>query len=262
MGSTTSGGNLEAARGGAVSGLGPASMDYSPASAVGFEVLPAVVRTRLKAEGVIRSKPLTASCLGLNVKRRADASHYQTGTAWWADQSIATFIECQREMEHRDGKAYSARGDWIVSGVMYHLDEVGGPEVSTWMFDGRSAGREGSVPPAHTDDPLDLLPPEVAAPVRGGLSDVWMDIVWTGPTDSHATEYLRAIRVVGGEAFLLAGTRTAPAKGSLFNAEWALTTLIAPIATSETFSFTCEKRTRATEPIGGAEAARPLPSGE
>lgn len=262
MGSTTSGGSLEAARGGAVSGLGPASMDYSPASAVGFEVLPAVVRTRLKAEGVIHLKPLTASCLGLNVKRRADASHYQTGTAWWADESIATFIECQREMEHRDGMAYSARGDWIVTGVVYHLDDVGGPEVSTWEFDGRSAGHEGSVPPAHTDDPLDLLPPDVAAPVRGGLSDVWMDIVRTGPTESRATEHLRALRVVGGEAFLLAGTRIAPAKSRLFNAEWTLTTLIAPIVTSETYSFTCEKRTRETGRIGSAEGARPLPSGE
>ena len=164
MGSTmASGGNLEQARGGEVSNRGPASIDYQEVPVVGFKTLPSVIRSRFVAEGVIGSKPLCASCQSLIVRRRADGSYYQSGTAWWGDESKAVLIECRREMELRSGKKFSPCGTWTVTGVIHHLLDVGGPEITKWKFDGKASGGDISSPPATSDDPLDLLPPEVAA---------------------------------------------------------------------------------------------------
>lgn len=238
MGSTTAGGgNLEAARGGGVSNRGPASIDYQEVPAAGFKALPSVVRSRLIAEGVIGSKPVSASCQRLVVRRRADESYYQSGTAWWGDDSKAVLIECRREMQLRTGKKFSPYGTWSVTGVIHRLLDVGGPETTKWKFDGKAPGGGSSSPPVSSDDPLDLLPPEVAAPVRGGLSDAWMLT-----TSASATEYLTAIRVVNDEALLLEANRTARTQASLSRAEWKLTTLKAPINGSETFAFECGPR--------------------
>lgn len=246
MGSTTTGGgDLEAARGDEVSNRGPASIDYQKASIAGFKKLPAVIRSRLVADGVIGSKPLCASCGSLDVRKRADGGYYQAGTAWWGDETKAVLIECRREMEHRSGRTFSPSGAWSVSGVIHHLDAVGGSEITKWKFDAKATGGDNSSLPVMSEDPLDLLPPEVAAPVRGGLADAWMRI-----TSSSVTEYLTAIRVVNDDALLLEANRTARTETSLPHAEWKLTTLRAPINGSETFAFACGQRGPAAGEIG------------
>ena len=250
------GGNLEAARGGAVNARGPSTIDYKPVPAAGFKILPAVVRSQLVEKGIIGSKPLCASCLDLMVKERSDGTHYQVGTAWWCNQSKAVLIECQREMKLLIGKKFSPIGTWKVSGAIHHLRDVGGPEVSKWKFSGVASGGGESPPPVVTHEPLDLLPAEVAAPVRGGLSDVW-----ALTSSSNATEYLTAVRIDGGDALLLEGTRTAPTETSLHRSEWKLTTLRAPIDRSETFAFESEPRKRVSRDIGGAGGTRPLMPG-
>jgi hypothetical protein len=200
---------------------------------------------------VIGSKPLCASCQELEVRRRADGSYYQSGTAWWGDESKVVLITCQREMKLRSGKKFSPSGTWSVSCVIHHLDDVGGPEVTSWKFDGKASGGDLSSPPVVSHDPLDLLPPEVAAPARGRLSDVWMLT-----TSSSANEHLTAVRVANDNALLLKATRTAPTETSLLRAEWKLTTLMAPINDSQTVTFECGQRGPVTGEIGSAGSSR------
>ena len=252
MGSIVAGGgDLEAARGGGISERGPSSMDYEVVPVAGFKILPAVIRDRLLAEGVIGTKSLCASCENLKVRRRADGTHYQSGTAWWGDESSAAIIWCRREMEFRSDQKFSPSGAWDVTGVKYHLGDVGGPEISKWKFDGKPAGGDGASPPVVTNDPLDLLPPDVAAPVRGGLSDVWMR-----HSSSSATEHLTAIRVFDNEVLLLEANRTARTEVNLFRSEWKLTTLRASINESETFAFACGQKGSAAPAVGDSGSTR------
>jgi hypothetical protein len=205
-------------------------------------------------EGVIGSKPFCASCLDLKVKRRSDGTHYQVGTAWWCNQAKAVLIECRREMKLIEGKKFSSIGTWKVSGVVHHLGDVGRPEMSKWRFSGEASGRDDSSPTTVTHDPLDLLPPEVAAPVQGGLSDVWAVI-----SESSAIEYLTAIKVSGGDALLLEGTRTATSEVSLRQSEWILRTLRAPIEKSEVFVFELGSRNPMNVEIGEGRTHLPIP---
>ena len=143
-------------------------------------------------------------------------------TAWWGDESRAVLIECRRQMNHQSGNRYSPSGKWNVTGVIHRLHDVGGPEKTKWKFNGSASEGDDSSPPVVTHDPLDLLPPDVVAPIRGGLSDIWMLV-----TSSNATEYLTAIRVVDDEVLLLdiEANRTSRSEASLHRSEWKLATL-------------------------------------
>ncbi len=226
---------LEVARGGAISARGPASVDYVPATEVGFEIVPSVVRAQLFATNLIGSKALSASCTGIHTRRRANGTHYQSVEAWWADEIRALLLTVHREMTHRGGRQYSPSGPWSVTGTVYHLGSADRPLTTTWRFDAPASKRAARVPPTVSDDPLDLLPAEVVAPIRGGLSDVWREQI-----GDSAAEYLTAIRVVNNDrVLLLEANRTAKTIRQLSVAEWVLTTLDAPIAGHEPIRFTC-----------------------
>lgn len=257
---TPGGGNLEAAHGGAISARGPASIGYAPTTDVGFEIVPVVVRARLFATRVIGSTALSASCEELRVRRRPNGTHYQSGEAWWGDEARAALITVRREMEHRGGRQYSPNGAWNVSGTVYHLGAVGGPEASKWQFDASASKGSNALPPVTTHDPLDLLPADVAAPVRGGLSDVWRE-----SSTGSAAEYLTAIRVLDNRVLLLEANRTARSIRALASAPWVLTTLDAPITDRAPFGFTCddaELHQGTRDQLGGASGEQPLMPGE
>ena len=214
---------------------GPATVDYVPVAVAGFEIVPSVVRARLFATKLIGSKALCASCTELRVRRRANGTYYQWAQAWWGDDARAVLFDVQREMTHRRGREYSPRGAWRVAGTLYHFGATERPFTTTWRFDaGSSTGATGS-PPIAADDPLDLLPVEVAVPVRGGLSDVWRE-----ETRGRSAEYLTAVRVLSDRVLLLEATRHAKTPSGLARAEWVLTTLDASITGRETISFTCD----------------------
>jgi hypothetical protein len=231
------GGGLEAARGGVIVARGLASVDYAPVDVAGFEIVPDVVRTRLAATGVIGRTALCASAKRLQVTRRADGRTDQSGTAWWVDVVRVVIIELRRELEARHGGRYTPIGAWRVSGVRHHLDDVGGGEHSTWRYDATGSKGASASPLVLTHEPLDLLPPDVAAPVRGGLSDVWRE-----SSGTSATEFLTALRVFGGEALVLEAHRTARRERALVRAPWEVTTLVAPIIRSVPFAFTCDEQ--------------------
>ena len=231
---TPNSGNLESARGGAISSRGPATISYAPATEVGFEIVPVVVRARLFAMKVIGSTALSASCKDLRVRRRSDGTHYQSAEAWWGDETRAVLFTVHREMAQRGGRQFAPSGAWRVNGTVYHLGAVGGPETSTWQFDASTSKRGNSSPPITTHEPLDLLPADVAAPIRGGLSDVWRE-----RSTGSAAEYLTAVRVIENRVLLLEAHRTARSIRALPSAAWVLTTLDAPITERTPFNLTC-----------------------
>ncbi|MCU1363802.1 MAG: hypothetical protein JWM55_1630 [Acidimicrobiaceae bacterium] len=254
------GGNLEEVRGGGISHRGPSSIGYTPAAAVGFEIVPEAVRSQLRAMGIIGVSQLCASCEELGVRRRPDGTHYQSGEAWWGDATRAVLMTLSREMVQRGGRQFSPGGAWRVSGMVHHLGDVGGPEKSTWQYDPAASTGKSDSPPVKTNDPLDLLPPDVAAPVRGGSSDVWLET-----SSSSATEYLTAIRVLANKVLQLEANRTARSKAALLRAAWTLTTLEAPITKSVPFAFTIDGQTLASgarNVLGGTPPGVPrLPGG-
>lgn len=248
------GGDLEAARGGAMSVRGPATVDYVAAAAVGFEIVPAVVRARLVAARLIGSTALSAGCEGLRTRRRANDTYYQSGEAWWGDATRAVLFTVRRELTHRGGDRYAPRSPWDVSGTIYYLGDVGGPERSTWQFDTATSKARNASRPVTTDEPLDLLPPDVAAPVRGGRSDVWRE-----HDPDSAAEHLSAIRTFDDRVLLLGASRTAPNVRALTSAAWTLTTLDAPITRREPFGFTIDDeaiRARRDQ-LGGSDVHPP-----
>ncbi|MGC8511339.1 MAG: hypothetical protein ACP5PB_10770 [Acidimicrobiales bacterium] len=226
---------LDVPHGGAISARGPASVDYVPATDVGFETVPSVVRAQLFATRVIGSKALSASCTGMYLRRRANGTHYQSAKAWWADETRAVLITLQREMAHRGGRQYAPSGPWSVTGTLYHLGPADRPLTTTWRFDAPAATGTAKAPPTVSDDPLDVLPAEVVAPIRGGLSDAWRE-----HSRDSATEYLTAIRVVNDDrVLLLEANRTAATVRQLADAAWVLTTLDAPITRHDPIRLTC-----------------------
>ncbi len=121
-----------------------------------------------------------------------------------------------------------------MTGTLYRMGATDRPFTTTWRFEAQ--GSKGTTsPPVVTEDPLDLLFAEVAAPIRGGLSDVWRE-----HSRASAAEYLTAIRIVNDRVLLLEAHRSAASIRQLLGAEWVLTTLDAPITGSELIRFTCD----------------------
>ncbi len=231
---TPRGHDLESAKGGPLAARGPATVRFARVQEAGFDIVPSVVRNHLFATRAIGSAAISASAQELAVRRRSTGSHYQSGDAWWGDDDRAIVFTVRREMAHRGGRSYSPNGPWLVIGTRYQLGQVGGPERSTWQYDSSTTTGSGHARPTTTSDPLDLLPPDVTAPIRGGLSDVWREI-----STEQATEYLTAIRARDNCVLLLEAHRTASSIAALSSAAWQLTTLDAPIIASTPISFTC-----------------------
>ncbi len=211
---------------------GPAAVAYVEADEVGFEAVPLAVRRELEARRLIDGEPLAASCDRPRVVRRADASYEQRGSAWWGRAGRAVVLDLRREMAPRGGTRFAPTGAWRVTGTLHHLGSVGEPELSTWAFEGGGVGGARSGAPVMSDDPLDLLPPDVVAPVRGGQSDAWRDIA-----PHEVCEWVEALRVTRDEAYLLRATRVADSVERVSGATWTIATLMAPITRSESFSF-------------------------
>ena len=226
--------DLEAVRNGQLATRGPAMVNFAPAQAVGFDIVPSVVRNELFATRTIGTRAISASAHDLVVRRRPDGALYQSCEAWWGDDLGAVLDTVRRPMAHRDGRSYAPSGPWTVSGTLYQFGAVDGLERSAWQFDGSSVRERTHSSPTTTVEPLDLLPPEVTAPIRGGLSDVWRE-----HSRDRATEYLTAIRILDHRVLLLEAHRTARRLTALVSAAWELTTFDAPIAARSPISFTC-----------------------
>ena len=114
----------------------------------------------------------------------------------------------EREMERVGEKQFRPASTWSVNGILSRLGPVGGPERSVWRFDASGAG-EAARKTSETDDPLDLLPPELVRPLRDGDADAWRLY-----RKGWASETVVAMSLTTGRALLFRAVREATSRQS------------------------------------------------
>jgi len=227
-----SSGGLPARRSGSLPAeRGPKTLAYAPAPRVGFEHVPEEIVQALVAEGILIGTEVAASAEPPLAKRRAEGSHYQVVTAWWASTSRYLVLEARRELASAGDGRLRPAGAWSATGKGYRLPDDLQAATSVWR---RSGGSDGAGKPKNqrTDDPLELLPSEVAKPVMGGDADAWRTFGKGWATETVVASRLFAIRVMA-----LRATRQATSRRALDSADWSLETIDAPVTGSWEFSI-------------------------
>ena len=213
---------------------GPGQLSYEEADDIGFDVVPMQIRKALRSRSLIGSQALAADGRDPIVKRRADGTCYQTGDAWWGDETRLLVIDYRRDMEQIGERQFRPAGAWRVEGQLSRLGGVGGPEHSTWSYDAAgTTGGAGRTPKTH--DPLDILPPDLARPVREGVAAAWK--TWNSKS---ADETVVAMYCTNERVLLLRSVREASSRRALALADWHAETLNAPVTEREIVKFVGE----------------------
>lgn len=202
---------------------------YVDVDKVGFDRVPKEVVDILKLRKHLVGKMITASADSPLTKRRADGSHYQFMTAWWVSAKCCTVIDITRELAPKSTSRFKPVGPWSVTGTTHLLPKNLKPVRSIWSRSqshttatGITAGKK-----ELTDEPLDLLPLDVARPLIGGLSNAWRIF-----TEVFAEEVVVAMKIASNRVIAIKATRVAGSEEKLVHADWAIDTLDAPIASS------------------------------
>ncbi|MDA8284995.1 MAG: hypothetical protein M0Z42_17250 [Actinomycetota bacterium] len=226
----TPGGPPARRSGGIPAEQGAKTLAYVSVPRVGFEQVPEEIVGALVAEGILVGVEVAATAEPPLAKRRAEGSHYQLVTAWWASTSCYVVLDVRRELALAGEGRLRPAGTWSATGKVFHLPDSVQMATSVWR---RSGGADGAGKPKsqRTDDPLDLLPPEVAKPVMGGQADAWREF-----GKSWATETVVASRLFADRVRVLRATRQATSRRALDGADWALETIDAPVTGSREFS--------------------------
>jgi hypothetical protein len=193
------------------------------AAAVGFDLVPSRVRQQLQSRDFIGTDSLSATSDPPAVMRRSDGTFYQSSEAWWGDERRLLVFGYEREMERVGEKQLRPASTWSVNGILSRLGPVGDPERSVWRFDASGAG-EAARKTSETDDPLDLLPPELVRPLRDGDADAWRLY-----RKGWASETVVAMSLTTGRALLFRAVREATSRRALPSADWHVETLDAPV---------------------------------
>ncbi len=209
----------------------PGQIGYVDADAVGFERVPRPVAEVLWGRGVLAGSMWAGSAERPVTKRRSDGSHYQFAEAWWASESRLVQFEAARELAGTgDGRFRPAR-EWEIRGDVHEFSQPAVPARSTWRLDADAAGLGGRRPTRpRTSDPLEVLPPQVGAPVKGGESDAWRE--WA---KGWAKETIVASRFHAGRVLLLRAERRASSRRALDTGEWVAETIDAAVVRSTPF---------------------------
>ena len=203
------------------------------AEAVGFDLVPSLVRQQLQSRDLIGTDPLCATSDPPAVMRRSDGTFFQSSEAWWGDERQLLVFRYEREMERVGEKQFRPASTWSVNGVLGRLGPVGGPERSVWRFEVSGAGEAARRTP-KTDDPFDLLPPELVRPLRDGVADAWRLF-----REGWASETVVAMHLTTGHALLFRAVREATSRRTLPSADWHVETLDAPVVEHAPVRITC-----------------------
>jgi hypothetical protein len=165
--------------------------------------------------------------------RRSDGTFYQSSEAWWGDERRLLVFGYAREMKRVGEKQFRPASAWSVNGILSRLGPVRGPERSVWRLDlpgtGEAAGKA-----SKTDDPLDLLPPELVCPLRDGEADAWRLY-----RKGWASETVVAMSLSTERALLFRALREAASRRALPSADWHIETLDAPVVERAPVRFIC-----------------------
>ncbi len=226
----TPGGMPARRSGGIPAERGEKSLAYVSATRVGFEQVPDEIVEELTAEGILLGEAVAATAEQPVAKRRADGSHYQQVTAWWASTRCYVVLDARRELAAAGEGRLRPAGAWSATGKVFRLPDGLAVASSVWR---RSAGTEGAgtTKRQSTDNPLDLLPPEVVKPVAGSQADAWREFGNGWATETVVASLLSAQRIR-----VVRATRKAASRRALDAADWTLETIDAPVTGHQEFS--------------------------
>jgi hypothetical protein len=207
---------------GALDQRAPGQIEYVSAKRVGFECLPEEVR-RVVGKALV-GEEIAANAEEPLTKRRPDGSHYQVVTAWWASTERLVLIEARRPLELRGERQFAPSGVWSVATTIHRFAPGVVAERSRWLLDPKASTPLGA-PAPRAIDVLDVLPPRLVAPLRGGSSAAWQRF-----RPEWANETIVALRIDAGRLRVMKAERNASSKYSLAFAQWHSTTIDAAIA--------------------------------
>ncbi len=222
-------------KGGALASADDKKIEYEMADKIGFERLPDEVVKALRSRQCLLGDEIAAGADDLITKRRKDGSHYQFMDAWWTSTRCCTIIGVTRELAAMGDGRFRPNGPWSATGTIYLLPDDLQLVHSIWQRslsqDAVSdAKRKNDI--QYTDEVIDVLPPDVALPVRGGKSDAWRVY-----RKGFAQETIVAMKMVGDRVRILRAVREATSKDKLDSASWTLDTLDAPVVSSRPISI-------------------------
>jgi hypothetical protein len=199
------------------------AIDYVPADAVGFQHLPQLVRYALG--GVLIGTEVATDAEPPAVKRRPDGTYYQQATGWWASGDRYVIIDGRRRLAPATGRGFKAITGWKIDGMISYFPTGILPVTSRWPLDRRATTVGATGRRRIADDPLDVLPRHLAAPVRGADASA-----------SHkyqpgwAEETIVAALAASYRVRVLKAQRTATSRPALETADWCAVSLDAPVA--------------------------------
>lgn len=200
----------------------PGSIGYAPADAVGFEQIPTAVVNALAP--VLLGPPIAADAAEPVTKVQPDGTYYQQVTGWWAGGDRYVTIEARRLLAPAAGQKLKPVTGWKIDGTVHHLQPGVTPSFSQWRYDPGAGGAASTGRRRLTDDPLDVLPAELTAPVRGAVASAWREYGrgWANETTVTALVTADRVRVLKAE-------RKSTSRRGLAGADWHAVTLDAPI---------------------------------
>jgi hypothetical protein len=162
-------------------------------------------------------------------RRRADGSYYQVISGWWASAARLVVIEARRPLVRRGATQFAPSGVWSVATTIHRFAPGVVAERSRWRLDTKTTARSGVKAPRALD-PLDVLPPALVTPVRGGSSAAWQRF-----GHNWARETIVAMRIDAGRVRVLRAEREASYDWALREFDWQAVSLDPAIA--ETLSL-------------------------
>jgi hypothetical protein len=229
----------------------PGAIDYAPADAVGFERLPPAVANALAS--VLLGPPVAADADEPVAKRRRDGTYYQQATGWWTGGDRYVTVDARRLLAPAEGQSLKPVTGWKIEGTIAHFPQTVLPVNSQWRFNPDESATAGKRARPKTDDPLDVLPEQLTAPLREAQASAWRE-----GGRGWAQETIVAALAINGRVRVLKAQRKATSLRALETADWHAVTLDTSIVSFQPLN---------TDPatgqvlVGPATSAAQLPPG-
>ena len=228
------GGGLEPAGQAGPAQASPGVFDYAAHGPVGFDLLPAEVRS-----AVAGSLPSPRFASGADrvpvVKRRPDGSCYQYQAGWWLSVPTSgagsfVVVEARRELTAVGQRSWRLSGSWQTTTAMSLL-ATACPHKSSWRpRSGSGPGGVAAAAPETTDDIARVLPSEIWGPMNGAKWSAWLTTFPNGSVEETIVAALASSERV--RSFV--AKRSAPTRATLSSGTWQVETLDAVVvATGE-----------------------------
>ncbi len=198
-------------------------------SATGWRSLDGGIRDALQAAGLREGKPIIEWIDPAQTRRGGPLGYRQHAGGWWVTDTRAVQFSATRDLEHLGSSRFRSVEPWAITAVRHPYS--GPPTIGRRRIE-RSARGERIVGPAvvvETDDPVELLPADVADLVRGGQVAALRQ---AGRREAH--EMVWGLRISGARLGAVYAERStvgsvADGSGALAGRQWTVLALEAAV---------------------------------